>query len=146
MNQTRTIVCNPPPADVWVVRIPKPRMPSVSSRAVRYAAVLALSVGFNVGFVTDALAFDGDRIHATPAECQASAELHCELAGPGNCDDAYEDALEACHLGMTYTAFVGYEPDECERIAGRAYDLSLDPADYETTYHMCVDLESVGAP
>lgn len=43
----------------------------------------------------------------TSAECQASAELHYTISG-GH-DDAYEDAIEACNAGMTFTGWRDYQ-------------------------------------
>lgn len=112
--------------DVWVIRIPKPR---ISSATVRWTAALALSLGFNVGFLVEA--------HGAEAvdPCQASAELHWHISGGD--DAAYEDSLEACHVGMTFAEWRAYEPTECEELAGAAYDRTGNPADYESTEAAC---------
>jgi hypothetical protein len=77
----------------WTVRIPKPRLPHLSKATIRWTAALALSLGFNVGFLSEAFALEA-------SECELSAELHYEMSGG---DDAtYEDAYAACQQGMRY--------------------------------------------
>lgn len=115
--------------DFWTIRIPKPR---VSRATVRWTAALALSLGFNVGFLAEA--YGAERFQPT-VECLASADLHYHISGGQ--DAAWEDSLEACNEGMTYTEWTSYEPSECEELAGAAYDLTGVPADYETTEAAC---------
>lgn len=135
MRNTLTVVDRPTPA-YWTVRIPRPRLPLISRATIRWTAALALSLGFNVGFVLDA--HGAERFQPTE-ECQASAELHYAISGGE--DDAYEDALEACNEGMTFTEWRGYEPSECEEYAGAIYDQTGVPEDYEAAYHACSEGE-----
>lgn len=115
--------------DCWTIRIPKPRL---SRSTVRWTAALALSLGFNVGFLYEA---HGAEAFEPTAECLASAELHWHISGGQ--DAAWEDSLEACNEGMTFTEWRGYEPSECEELAGAAYNRTGNPADYESTEAAC---------
>lgn len=135
MRFTKTVVDRPTPA-YWTIRIPRPRLPLISRATIRWTAALALSLGFNVGFLYEA---HGAERFAPTQECQASAELHYAISGGQ--DDAYEDALEACNEGMTFAEWRGYEPDLCEVLAAKAYAETGVPEDYETAYHACSEGE-----
>lgn len=129
MLATQTIVINPPAesSECWTLtlRVPKP---SRFWRKVATVAAFALSVGFNLGFAAPAFGAESDA-------CQASAELHYAISGDQ--DAAYEDALEACHVGMTFAEWRGYEPSECEVLASKAYARTGDPEAYRTTEAAC---------
>ena len=133
MRHTKTVVdrpCDLEPTE-WVIRI---RKPVLSKATVRWAAALALSVGFNVGFISDALASPNS---SADDLCLESAALHYEISG--ELDSAYEDALAACLHDSTYTGWIDEEPSDCERMAERAYREQGDSADaYEDTYAACV--------
>jgi hypothetical protein len=127
MLATKTIVINPT-AECWTLTL-RIKKPSRFWRKVATVAAFALSVGFNLGFAAPAFGAESED------PCQASAELHYELSGGE--DAAYEDALEACHVGMTFSEWRAYEPSECEELAGKAYDRTGDPEAYRTTEAAC---------
>lgn len=136
MRNTLTVVDRPTPA-YWTIRIPRPRLPLVSRATIRWTAALALSLGFNVGFLAEA--YGAEARDQSAEACQASAELHWHISGGD--DAAYEDSLEACTEGMTFTEWRGYEPSECEEYAGAIYDQTGVPEDYEAAYHACSEGE-----
>jgi len=109
MRNTLTVRDVPSPS-YWTVRIPKPRLPLLSKATIRWTAALALSLGFNVGFLSEAFA---DPLLPTPAEqaaCEASAELHYAISGGQ--DAAWEDAMLACEHGLRYTDVTSAEYGE----------------------------------
>ncbi len=134
MRNTLTVLDVPSPR-YWTVRIPKPRLPYLSKATIRWTAALALSLGFNVGLLSEAWAAEPAYVHSTPAECQASAELHYAISGGD--DAAYEDALEACNNGWTFADWRGYVPSRCEQLAGEAYDATGIPEDYAEHLDLC---------